>query len=124
MSLRDQAAADLRAILEAEGDFAVPITVTSPEGVSATLLGLVADIGQSLDPETAQAVAARRASVSLSTSALNEAGLAIPRAMPSETRKPWRLTWTGHDGLPRSFTIIESMPDELGIVVCLLEVYR
>lgn len=122
MSLLDQAAADLRAILE--GEFAVVITVTDPDGNIATLRGLQTDIGQSIDPETGVAVAGRKASVALSIAALTEAGLGEPRNIADRDRKPWIVVFTAPTGALQTFKVSEALPDKQGCIVCMLEAYK
>lgn len=125
MSLRDQAAADLRAFLEdTEDGFAIPITVTDPAGTSVELAGFAADIGQTFDPDTGQAVAGRRASVAISIAALLEAGIGTPKGIANSSTRPWVVAWTGADGVERHFKVSQAMPDELGVVTCILEVYK
>ncbi|MFW6031052.1 MAG: hypothetical protein ACOC9T_00555 [Myxococcota bacterium] len=123
MSLRDEAAADLRAILEDTEGLAVAVTVTSPEGTQAELSGLVADIGQTTDPETGQLVVGRQASVALPVPGLSAAGLGTPRLVPEGSKRPWLVRWTGQDGVERTFKVVQVLPDELGVVTCILEAY-
>lgn len=125
MSLLDQAAADLRAILtDSAGGFAVPITVTDPAGHTGTVNGLQTDIGHSIDPETGMTIAGRRVSVSLSIPALAAVGLGVPQGVPESNKKPWVVTFTPTGGSAQTFKVSEVLPDKLGIAVCILEVYR
>jgi hypothetical protein len=121
MGLREQAKADARAILEDTSGFAWPVTLTSPLGVATYVNGFTTDIGQTIDPETGQAVAGRRASVSVARAALP----ALPEAVADASRKPWIATFFDSQGLPGTWKVIEVLPDlALGVVVLLLEVYQ
>ncbi len=125
MSLRDQAASDLRTFLEdAETGFAVTVTVTDPAGTTAELAGFAADIGEALDPITGQIIVSRRASVALPIAAFIEAGLGTPRGIVDSATRPWVVAFTGADGVERTFKVTQAAPDELGVVTCILEVYK
>jgi len=126
VSLRNQAAADLLAILEdSAGGFGWPITVTSPEGVTASLVGFSNDVAQVIDPETGIAVSGRVASVALAIASLTAAGLGLPRAIADGERRPWRVAFNDIGGTAHSFKVNEAMPDRaIGIVTCTLEAYK
>ena len=126
MSLRQQAAADLQALLEdTAAGFGWPITVTSPDSLSLSLSGFSTDIGQTIDPETGMAVSGRRASVALPLQPLVDASLGIPRAIADGGSKPWVVRFEDILGVRHTYKVCESMPDRaLGIVTCLLESYR
>lgn len=125
MNLREQGAADLVAIVEDDADgFGWPITVTNPAGTTAELVGLSTDIGQTIDPETGQAVIGRLASVALPTSRLAALALGIPRGIADASMKPWVITFNDIGGNAHTFKVREAMPDAaLGIVTCILEKY-
>lgn len=126
MSLLDQVALDLRAILTdaGAGGFAVPITVTDPSGATAVINGLQNDVSLFIDPQTGVMVGARRASVALSIQALADAGLGEPRAVASGAGKPWRIAFTTPTGMQLQMKVSEANPDELGCIVCMLETYK
>lgn len=125
MSLLDEAAADLQAILgDATRGFAVPITVTDPANNTAVINGLQTDVALTIDPETGVAVTGRRASVVLPIAALTAAGLGEPRGVADSDRKPWLVRFTAPTGGEQLFKVTEALPDKLGCVVCLLEVYK
>lgn len=123
MSLRLQAADDLLGILEdVDGGFGWPITVTNPEGVSASLTGYSADVGTTISPETGMLVAGRRASVALPIARLTASGLGMPRAIANQGSKPWIVVVDDIAGEPRRYKVSHAMPDRaLGIVTCSLE---
>lgn len=126
MSLRDQASADLRRIVEdSAGGFGVSVTVTDPQQSSASLTGFSTDIGTTIEPETQQAVVGRQASVALPIKALTEAGLAIPRAIADENQRPWLVSFTDFDGNTYTYKVQQAMPDRaIGVVTCMLESWR
>jgi hypothetical protein len=125
VSLRQQAAADLRLIVEDPGGFGTPITVTSPDGVTAVLVGNAADIDVTIDPETGQAVKGRKITVALTLASLAAAGLGIPSGTEDGTVKPWLVTYADALGATRTYKVAEALPDrELPLVVCVLESYR
>ena len=126
MSLRAQAAADARTILEdAVTGFGVAITLTSPEGVIAVLTGHATDISQTLDPETGQAVAGRQASIAVPISALTAAGLDLPKHVASAKQRPWVVEFPDVNGNVQKWKVREAMPDrEIGLTVCMLEFWR
>jgi hypothetical protein len=125
MGLRAQAALDVQAILEDTTEFGQTVTLTNPSEQSADLTGYTNDVGVSLDPSTGAAVSARRMSVALPIKALSDAGLGLPIAVSDPDAKPWRVTFEDLAGNSQTFKVTETQPDRtLGIVVCLLEVYR
>jgi hypothetical protein len=124
VSLLDQAKADLRSILENDQDFAVPIVVTNPDGVSANLKGLQTDHALTIDPETGMAVTGSNASVALSILALQEAGIGMPRAISAGSKLPWLVEFTTPTGDTQKFKVSEALPDKLGCLVCRLEAWK
>ncbi len=125
MSLLDQAKADLQAILtDNVGGFAVPITVTNPGGFSAIVNGQQTSIGIVIDPQTGMPVAGRKVSVALSIAALTAAGLAEPKGVSSGAGKPWLVSFALPTGATQTFKVSESLPDELGCVVLILEFWK
>lgn len=126
MGLRAQAEADLGLILEdAETGFGFPITVTDPDGNSANMIGFSDDIAQIIDPDTGQAVSGRLASAVLRISSLTTAGLDLPRGIADAGSKPWIIEFDDINGNAFEFKVSQSNPDRaLGLVVCLLELYR
>lgn len=125
MSLFDTAAADLASILsDAVGGFAVPVTVVDPDQNQATVNGMVADIGLSVDANTGVAVAARKSSVTLPLSALREASLRAPEGVGDDQRRPWVVSFKmPGQTRARTFKVVETMPDQLGCIVCFLQAY-
>lgn len=125
-SLRTQAAADLRVILEdSAAGFGRAITVTDPAGFSAVLTGLSDDIGLTIDPQTGVAVSGRTASVALALASLTAAGFAIPKGIADGASKPWVITFDDIEGNAHTFKIAEAMVDRAaGLVVCMLEAYQ
>lgn len=126
MGLREQAAADLRSILEDQTNgFGWPLTLTSPDDVEGSFSGLSTDVGFLIDPQTGMGVTSRSASVALPIQALLDAGFAIPTAVPEKTSKPWRVTLKDVHDVTHTFTVSESRPDRaLGVVVLVLELWK
>jgi hypothetical protein len=121
MGLREQAKLDARAILEDTSGFAWPVTLVSPLGVFYFVNGFTTDVGQTIDPDTGQAVAGQRASVAFARGALP----VLPEAVAEGSRKPWLATFFDSEGEPATFKVIDVLPDRaLGVVVLLLEVFQ
>lgn len=125
MSLRQQARADMLAIVGSVEDFAWPITVTSPAGVSLSMTGLSTDIGTTLDPQTGLPVSGRRASVALAIASLREGGLDIPHGIYDKTSKPWLVTFADIEGESMAWKVVQTHPDRaMGLVTCIVERYN
>lgn len=124
--LRDVAEQDLAGILEDPVyGFGWAITVTDPAGTSAALTGFSNDIAQMIDPDTGQAVSGRSASAVLRISSLTTAGLALPQGIADAGIKPWIIEFTDINSNAFKFKVSQSNPDRgLGIVSCLLELYK
>jgi hypothetical protein len=121
MGLRAQAALDCRAILEDDSGFAWPFTLTSPAGLEVQHKGFTTDVGQTIDPDTGQAVAGRQASVAVALASLG----AMPVAVSDAASKPWLVTYANITGTVATWKVIEVLPDRaLGAVVLLLEAYH
>lgn len=125
MSLLDVAAADLRNILgDATTGFALPITITDPDGRSAVVNGQQRDIGLSIDAQGAQ-ILARTASVALSATAILAAGFdSLPEAVVDDLSKKWLIEFTAPTGGRRRFAVTAVIPDTLGAVVLILEDFQ
>lgn len=126
MGLREQAAQDLGAILEDSAyGFGWDITVKDPDGVSADLTGFSNDISSIIDPDTGLAVSGRSASVALRVSSLCLAGLGLPVGITDAKLKPWVILFKDISLNAFKFKVQQSNPDRtLGMVVCLLELYK
>ena len=126
MGLRETAAADVGAILEdSVYGFGWPITVTDPDGNTAPLTGVSGDISQVIDPDTGIAVSGRLASAVLRISSLTAAGLGLPVGIADSAKKPWVVQFDDINGNAHTFKVQQSDPDRaVGVVVCLLEVYK
>jgi len=122
MGLREQAALDAQSILEdTTSGFGWPFVLTSPQGVASARVGFTTDIGQTIDPDTGQAVAGRRASVAVSLRSLPE----MPVAVADSASKPWIVGFLSVLGVGAAWKVIEVLPDRAaGVVVLLLEAYQ
>lgn len=128
MGLREQAAVDLRTILNDEDGFAWEIAITNPDGVCDTVRGFSTDIAETIDPDTGMAVSGRLVSVALSIRDLEELEcyetFGLPQGIADTTIKPWVVVFKDILGKEHTFKVQESHPDRaLGIVTCMLEVY-
>lgn len=127
MGLREIAESDLGAILEdSVYGFGYSITITDPAGTTPPpFTGYSNDISQIIDPDTGQAVSGRLASVALRISTLITAGLTLPQGIADAGSKPWIIQFNDINGNAFKFKVSQSNPDRaLGIVVCLLELYK
>lgn len=121
MGIRDEAPLHAQAFLESASDFGWPFTLTSPAGVVSQLRGYTTDVGQTIDPETGQAVAGRRASVACSLLSL----AAMPEAIADSTSKPWVATFADVEGVTSSWKVVEVLPDRAaGVIVLIVEIYH
>lgn len=127
MSLRVQAESDLSFMLEDNATgFGWPITITDPDNNTNTnpLYGSSMDIGLSIDPDTGMLVDGQRVTVALRISSLSAQSLGIPKAIPDEDKRPWRVTFDDINGQPSTFKVSSSQIDRsAGVVVCTLENY-
>lgn len=126
MNLRQQAAADARAIVQdVSSGFGWDLVVTNPEEKELAMVGLSSDVHMAIDPETGVMVSGRRAHVTLIRKTLIDAGMGTPVGKADRDQKPWRVRFDDIDGQQCTFKVSEAMPDRaLGIVVCILEAYR
>lgn len=126
MGFLETAAADLAGILSDDvGGFAVPIQIVDPNNNTATVNGIANEIGFKIDPETGVAVSGQKATVALSLRAIDAAGLGQPRGIAAGDKRPWSMTFQ----LPamrdaQTFKVASTMPDQLGCLVCFLEIYE
>jgi len=119
MSLRDIAEADLGRIMENTSEFGRAVVLTSPDGVSAQLVGFNNDVSAAIDPDTGQIVSSRRISFSFRLSSL--AGLGIPYSVAANT-PPWKVQIEGETQIYR---VSQTLPDRrLGIVVVIAELFK
>lgn len=126
MTLYADAAATVAEILtDTAHGFAVPVTLTAPDGSTAEVSGIPADIGQTIDPETGVAVIGRRAHVTLSLAEIAEAGLGQPRGVQDEGSGVWAVAFQlPSSPTPQRFKVTSTMPDRLGALICMLEIIR
>lgn len=124
MSLRAQVVTDFRAIVENGEEFGALVTITDPSGVAVELTALVTDHFAALDPETGIPVAGRTASVAIAMGSLVDAGITLPSGVMDPAALPWRVSFTGADGVLQLYRVTEVLPDRaIGAVVCRLEFF-
>lgn len=123
MSLLDQASSDFQAILTDEEGFGTRMTLTRPDSVTQEVTGFAADIGQEIDPETGVAVSGRTIHASLPLGDL--AAIGRPHGVGDSTSRPWLVTMRLPSASgPETFKVVRTMPDRVGILVCILELYE
>jgi len=121
VDLRSVAAADLATTVEGDG---VAVIVTDPDGASAELTGLAADVGALIDPETDTMVSGRQATVTLRVASLTAAGMGVPVGIAETASKPWRITVADVEGTTHDFAVGRAFHDRtIGVVTCMLEGY-
>jgi hypothetical protein len=124
VGLREQAAADNRAILEdSAAGFGWPITVTDPSGKVASVVGNSGDVAQVIDPQTGMAITGRLAHVSIAIASLRTAGFVdLPAQVADSKKRPWLVTFDDIEGVEHTFKVLEALPDRtIGVVTCTLE---
>ncbi len=99
----------------------MPITVVDPNNRKATINGLAADIGFTINPETGQAVSGQKVSIALPLRALAAAGLGEPVGIADSSSRFWKVTLTMPTGVEHTYKVESTMPDKLGCIVCFLE---
>lgn len=126
MSLQQQAVQDLCSIFQDEANGpGSPVVVTDPNGEQRRVLGIITDIGEELDPDTGVAVSGRLASCALHIRSLREAGLGMPANITSEQERPWLVEAQNSENETVNYKVRDTKPDtKLGLVVCMLEVYK
>jgi hypothetical protein len=126
MDLRRLAQTHLGVILEDKTKgFGWDITVIDPNGVTALLTGFSNDVSDLIDPDTGQAISGRVASVALRIAHLKLNNLGIPQGISNRLTKPWVVKFNDIGDEEHTFKVQQSNPDRaLGIVTCLLEVYK
>jgi hypothetical protein len=126
MNLRETAEADLAIVLEDDaGGFGWPIKVTGPDDNVGNLIGSAGDIGRLIDADTGTAISGRFAGFTLRISSLTAEGLGLPVGIADASKKPWLIEFDDINGNTHKFKVQESAPDRtLGIVTCILELYK
>lgn len=128
MNLRDLAARHHRAIVgDAANGFGREITLVSPDGLQATLVGLWNDaMHEKLDPDVGSLVSARSVFVRLPAKAIRDAGFtSLPRAVQDADKLPWLVIYTGLGGREQKSKVSEVRTDRtFDAVDCYLEPYQ
>lgn len=122
MNLLDRAAADSKKILtDREHGFGQTITMKDPDGKSGSLVGFAGEVASVIDPETNALVAGAVAHACVSISSLAELGFKVPTGTLDTTKRPWRVSFAGRDGVAKTYAVIRSLPDlTLGNVLLIL----
>lgn len=125
MNLLQQAAADLVQILQdVEGGFAVEFTVRSPLRKTAKIRGFYNNVDVNVDPETGMQCASNKATAVLPLSALAAAHMSELHAAIDNENDPWTISVVEVNGEKKTFRVRDTLHDELGCVVCILEAYQ
>jgi hypothetical protein len=125
MGLRAEGEAALAETLEDLDLWGWPITITDPDGVTASLTGQSGDVAQIIDPQTGDVISGRLAHCTLRLTSLTAAGFtSVPRGIMSSSSKPWIVVFDDIEGNSYTFKVRQSSPDRtLGIVTLVLESY-
>lgn len=124
--LRELAAKHFRHFVEGDANgWRWPITLRTPSGnVVDGMYCFSNDIEAAIDPETGQLVSGRSATVSIPIQSLYDRGLALPKSVVDEDKKPWVIMFDDIHGKPHKFTVKQSLPDRtIGNLVLILELY-
>ena len=114
----------MAAIHRSRKDFGCEITLISPAGQEAELVGLSSDVHAAIDPSTGQVVSGRKVHVSLVLADIAAAGLEQPKNVAAKNAKPWLVRFNDLRGTQHTFKVAESLPDRaLGNIILLLEHY-
>lgn len=128
MALRDIAEKDMAHIVQGDvNGWRWSIEITDPAGnVSSEMYGLSNDVALFIDPQTGQAISGRIASVAIRIAEVEAQGLVgFPVGIEDVTVTPWTVKFNDINGKPHVFRIVSTEPDRaLGILVCILEVYK
>lgn len=128
MGLREQAAADVKKILNDDTNGAgwvISIYDPTAPTVAVSFVGWSNDIALLIDPDTDDFVSGRRASVAISLTDIEAANLSgIPDAVPDTVGRPWVVAFDDLDGNTHTFKVARSHPDRgVNCLVLDLEVY-
>ncbi len=108
MSIRDLARADFAALSQSTADFGAVVTLTRPDGQSATVTAVPVETGATIDPDTGEMVAALKASVIVAFEAIATAGLGVPEGIHESNRKPWLVSWEDVGGGAVTYKVSET----------------
>lgn len=129
MGLREQAAADVKAILnDSDNGAGWPISLYDPTApaVAVPFVGFSNDIALLIDPDTDDYISGRRVSVALSLTDIEAASLSgIPDGVPDTTARPWVVAFDDLGGTNHRFKVAKSYPDRgVNLLVLDLEAYQ
>jgi hypothetical protein len=126
MGLRDQAAADNKAILEDKDfGFGWDIALTDPAETSEDFVGFSNEISQIIDPDTGQVISSKSASVAIHIASILEKFSGLPVGISDSSSKAWLVTFKNIGGISHTYKVEKSNPDEaIGMIVLILEAYE
>lgn len=125
MSLMDQAKADVKAIVESDEGFSIPITIETPDHVtSLDVRALVSNHNLAIDPENGNFINSKNVHFSVPESSLTDNGY-VTRDLNKEVNLQGHLVeFTDGSGITGKFVISECWPNQtLGFLVFELGMY-
>lgn len=111
MSIRDQAASDLRFVLSDAAGFSQSVFLTSPDGVVSEVPAVVTDASESADVFTGQRVTGRWVRVRIAGSDLRENVSEAISGQRDGTKKPWLVEYADASGAQHRMAVIDAFPD-------------
>ncbi len=126
MSFRDDVEKDIQSVLEDDvSGFGNSITLIDPNGVSHDFKGYSADIAQTIDPDTGQAVIGRWNSVALMMSSVLSVFPSLPIGVMDENIKPWTLIFNSINGVTTKYKVMSTQPDRtVGVITITCSFYK
>lgn len=123
MNLLQRAKNDLNKILSS--DFAQEIEIKSPAGIIYNATGNYMQVALDIDPETGTPVSGSRASVSIPLEQFVNLQIEIPKRILGNDQKPWIIKTVDSLGISRSYTVVDSLPDQMiQNLVLILELFE
>lgn len=125
MGLIERATRDAQRYTSDKDGFAVDITLTAPDSVTATFAGLSTKHHLAIDQMSGEVVSSRTASISFSEKTATDAGYVTRNAANEVGIKGHRAQVKDSTGAVRKYIIDKVIPDEtLGLIVCMLGDYE
>lgn len=120
MGLIEQAKADIEQITSDVNDFAVPMTWTDTNNVSAEVYGLFTKHHLAVDAD-GNPTNSRNAHVSVAEQKFIDAGITVRNGANQVNLKGHKVTVKDSTGIDHTYTIRQWFPDEtIGLIVCIL----
>ena len=112
MSLRAQAAADAKRIIENTLDFGqANVDLVDPDGVVTSMIGLTGDISVLVEPDTGRIVKGQKIHVTLAISSLPSGPR--PVALSGLSTKPWLVSFPRIEtAIVTGYAVVAAWPDD------------